>query len=131
MKAKMKQRPISPHIQIYKWHLSMFTSICHRISGLALSGGLLLLIGAAIIIGQGGSDGYEYIRGLGATIVGQAVIFLITLAFAFHVCNGVRHLLWDILIGLELPQAKLSGQITLVMTIVLSIIIFLFGHNLI
>lgn len=88
------QRPLSPHVQIWKWHATMAASILHRVTGVGLYGGALLLavwLGAAAI----GPQAYEPVWGLMMSLPGQVFLFLFTIAVSYHFANGIRHLMWD------------------------------------
>jgi len=88
------QRPLSPHVSIWRWHATMAASIAHRISGCALYFGSALIAALIISIAMG-SEAYETMFGLIMTIPGRLVLFGFTAALTYHFANGIRHLIWD------------------------------------
>ena len=98
-------RPLSPHLQVWRWHLTMFTSIAHRASGVALYGGALILAGWALSLASG-RPAYENYMGLLGAPLGKLVLFGLTLAVFYHLANGVRHLFWDAGRGLDPKTAN-------------------------
>lgn len=89
-----RARPLSPHLQVYRWQISNTLSILHRMTGAALSLGLVLLIAwlAAVAAGE---SAYAGMRGLLASPVGIAALAGFTFAYFYHLLNGIRHLVWD------------------------------------
>ena len=88
------QRPLSPHVSIWRWHATMAASIAHRVSGVALYVGSALI--AALIISVAmGPDAYETVLGLVLSIPGRIVLLGFTGALSYHFANGIRHLIWD------------------------------------
>ncbi len=114
------QRPLSPHLSIYRWLISNTLSILHRITGFGLSLGLipfaLWLYGAAYDPAL-----FASLSGLFATIIGKIILFGWTLAFYYHLGNGMRHLNWDIGRGFSLPEMAASGKLVVVFSISMSI----------
>ena len=119
-------RPLSPHLQVYRWQLTSVLSILHRASGVALTAGAVLLVwwlGAA-------ADGPEAYAGMQAFLgswLGLALLFGWSLALFYHLCNGLRHLWWDTGRGLELRQVYAGGWVVLAATIVLTVAAWLLG----
>jgi len=114
----MTQRPLSPHLGVYKFAYTMALSILHRIMGSALSVGFLVLVWWLMAVAQG-PDAYaaaiEVLRsGFFKLLLGGWA-----LAFIYHFCNGIRHLFWDAGVGLERHQARRSGAVVVVATLVL------------
>jgi succinate dehydrogenase / fumarate reductase, cytochrome b subunit len=105
-------RPLSPHLQIYRPQITSVVSISHRMTGVALTVGTLLLVwwlvGAA-----NGPDAYERATSFIGSWFGILLMLGWTFAFFFHLCNGIRHLVWDTGYGLELPQVYLGGKIVI------------------
>lgn len=106
-------RPLSPHLQVYRWRISMFTSIMHRASGAFLSLGTPVLAWWLIAASTGG-DYFAYVSGLLATPLATFFLFCWTLAFFYHMANGIRHLFWDIGKGFEQATYRTTGWLTLV-----------------
>lgn len=116
----MPQRPLSPHLQIYRFGYTMATSIAHRASGIVLSVGLLLLV-AWLTAAAAGAEAYALtVRWLGMGIA-QFALFGWLLAFCYHLCNGLRHLNWDLGRGLEKPEARRSAGIVALATLLLAL----------
>jgi succinate dehydrogenase / fumarate reductase cytochrome b subunit len=113
-------RPLSPHLQIYRPQITSILSITHRMTGIALAAGALLftywLTAAAY-----GPDAFANAQVFMGSIFGRLVLFGFTLSLFFHLCNGIRHLVWDAGRGFELPMLRATGWLVLVMSVVLSI----------
>lgn len=95
------QRPLSPHLQIYRLPLTALLSIAHRITGAFLVLGVALLA-YVLIAAASGPQAYQSAHALVASWFGQLLLFLWTFALYFHFCNGIRHLVWDVGFGFEL-----------------------------
>jgi succinate dehydrogenase / fumarate reductase cytochrome b subunit len=106
----MAQRPLSPHLGIYRFAYTMAMSILHRATGVALSAGLLLLV-AFVASLAAGPDAYARYAQFAGSVPARLVFALVILAFLFHLGNGIRHLLWDASIGIEKPQARSSWKV--------------------
>lgn len=114
------QRPLSPHLQVYSWLISNTLSILHRITGFGLTLGLIpftLWLWAAAY----DMELYTTLAGLFGSILGKAALFAWTLAFYYHLGNGMRHLNWDIGRGFSLPEMAASGKLVVVFAISMSI----------
>jgi succinate dehydrogenase / fumarate reductase cytochrome b subunit len=105
-------RPLSPHLQIYKPQLTSVMSITHRATGVALTVGTLLLVYWLSAAAMGPVAYADAARTLGSKL-GQLILFLFTWALYYHLCAGIRHLYWDMGRGLDLDSVYLSGKITL------------------
>lgn len=116
-------RPLSPHLQIYRPQLTSVLSILHRITGLILAAGSVLIAWWFWSAMMGG-DSYLTAAGFFNSVFGVIVMFLWVLCTFYHLCNGIRHLVWDAGHGLELEQAYLSGKIVVVASVVLTILVF-------
>lgn len=115
----MRQRPLSPHLQIYRFRYTMATSIFHRATGLALSVGLVVLVAWLLAAAAGAETYARTIAVLGAGLVQFALAGWL-IAFCYHLCNGLRHLNWDLGRGLEKPEARRSALVVVVATLVLA-----------
>jgi len=111
--TRAAERPMSPFM-IWRWHITMFTSILHRVTGVALYGGALLLVGWAVALASG-QAAYETYMGLLASPVGRAVMVGLSLCLFYHMANGVRHLVWDF--GGGFPPKTASATAWLVLAI--------------
>jgi succinate dehydrogenase / fumarate reductase, cytochrome b subunit len=101
-------RPLSPHLQVYRWELTMVLSILHRMTGAALSVGTLLL--AWWLLAAAAGDAHlATVQSVFAHPLGQLVLVGFTFALLLHLGNGMRHLAWDVGLGFEMRQATASG----------------------
>lgn len=103
-----RQRPLSPHLQVWRWHITMFTSIAHRATGVALYVGALILAGWCVALASGPDAYLAYMRILGSPL-GKLVFFGLTLSVFYHLANGVRHLMWDAGAGLDIKSANFTA----------------------
>ena len=115
----MRQRPLSPHLGVYKFAYTMATSIAHRASGIVLSVGLLALAGW-LIAAATGPEAYAIAVALLGGVFGQLLLAGWLVAFSYHLFNGLRHLNWDLGRGLEKPEARRSAAIVVVATVLLA-----------
>jgi succinate dehydrogenase / fumarate reductase, cytochrome b subunit len=112
-------RPLSPHLQIYRLPLVAITSITHRITGVALSAGLLLL-SCWLAAAASGPETFQPIHDLIASVAGRIVMIGFSAALFFHLINGIRHLIWDTGRGLNLTCAQTSNRVVIGATVVLT-----------
>ena len=103
-------RPLSPHLQIYRWYFTMALSIVHRVTGAGLAVGLVLLTWWLVAL-AGGPDSFATVRAVIDNFLGGLILFGFTLFFYYHALNGVRHLVWDAGFNLEKVAAQQSGMI--------------------
>lgn len=120
----LRERPISPHLQVYRWQLTSVMSILHRASGVLLALGLFGFAWWLLALDAGG-DRYAHAAALAASPLGVILLFGFSLALVFHLLNGVRHLLWDMGWGFELSETYSSGWTVAVLTIVFTAAIWL------
>lgn len=113
-------RPLSPHLSIYRWPMTMTVSILHRVTGIALSLGLIVLV-AWIMALADGPTAYGRFTDFMQAAVGRVLLAAWSFAFFFHFANGVRHLFWDAGLGFEIRQANASGWAVIVSTVVLTL----------
>jgi succinate dehydrogenase / fumarate reductase cytochrome b subunit len=123
-------RPLSPHLQIYRWPVTMATSIAHRATGIALSAGTILLAWW-LIAAATGSDAYHVFAAGAANPIGRIVLFGLVWSLTFHLFNGIRHLAWDFGWGFEVRTANRSGVIVVLLSILATIAVFLLSHGVI
>ena len=119
-------RPLSPHLQIYRWQLTSVLSILHRASGVALSLGTLLLVWW-LVAAASGPGPYENVQWFLGSWVGLLLLFGWSLALFYHLCNGLRHLCWDTGHGLDLRSVYASGWAVLAGTALLTVIAWVVG----
>ncbi len=116
-------RPLSPHLSAYRWQLTSLLSIAHRLSGVALIIGLVALSFWLFFLGQN-AQASALVKIIFFSWFGKLVQIGFTAAFFYHLLNGVRHLLWDFNLGLELPQVYRSGYIVIVLTLLLTLAVW-------
>jgi succinate dehydrogenase / fumarate reductase, cytochrome b subunit len=112
----MVERPLSPHMTVYKWSYTMTLSILHRVSGIVLFGALLVMI-AWLTAAARGPDAYRDAMGILASAPFKCLIALALLALCYHFCNGLRHLAWDVGLGFERAQARRSAIIVVIVAL--------------
>ncbi|MCX7554459.1 succinate dehydrogenase, cytochrome b556 subunit [Marinicella sp. S1101] len=121
------QRPLSPHLQVYKPQLTSMLSILHRITGLLLSLGMLVFIYWLFQLVNNPVQA-DAIIGFFKSGFGQFLTFAWVFTFFYHLCNGIRHLFWDIGKGISIPAVYRSGYLVLFMAVVLTALIFLLAR---
>jgi succinate dehydrogenase / fumarate reductase, cytochrome b subunit len=122
-KTGPRERPLSPHLQIYKWPVTMGTSIIHRITGVGLTLGTILLA-CWLIAAALGPVAYDQFQTLAGHWFGRFVLFGFTLSLIYHALNGVRHLFWDFGYGFKVATANMTGVLTYGLTVVLTLVIW-------
>ncbi|MBL4806061.1 MAG: succinate dehydrogenase, cytochrome b556 subunit [Rhodobacteraceae bacterium] len=119
---KQRDRPLSPHLMIYRPLYTMLLSIMHRITGVGLTLGLLMVtwwfLAAAI-----GEEYFAYADAMLNSIIGGLILIASAWALSFHLCNGIRHLFWDAGFGFDLQTAWRSGMAVIAASIVLTVIV--------
>jgi succinate dehydrogenase / fumarate reductase cytochrome b subunit len=120
--------PLSPHIQIYRWHISSLVSICHRITGIIniLIISLVCIWASLLLFGEAN---YEMIKSLLKSFIGKFIILGFIWSFSFQVLSEIRHLIMDLGYGFEINATKISGLIVIFGSIIFTIVIFLIGKN--
>ena len=114
-----KPRPLSPHLQVYRPQLTSVMSIMHRASGAVLATGSLLLAFWLVALAAG-ADAFGPVAAAVQHPLGQFVVFGYSLALVYHGLNGVRHLCWDLRIGLDIHRVYQSGYLVLAMTVLVT-----------
>jgi len=120
--------PLSPHIQIYKWHLSSLVSISHRITGIINIIGITFICVLASLLSLGESN-YEMIYLFLSSQIGKFVILGLTWSFSFQILSEIRHLIMDFGYGFELKTSKITGLIVIFGSIFLTVFFYLIGKN--
>ena len=122
------KNPLSPHIQVYRWHISSLVSITHRITGVINIAiiTLVCLWASLLLLGE---TKYEIINSLLNSIIGKFIILSITWSFSFQVLSEIRHLVMDFGYGFELKTSKITGLIVIFGSIILTISFYLIGKN--
>lgn len=123
---KPRPRPLSPHLQVYRWLITSTLSILHRLTGVALSAGLLLIVCWLTTLAYYPEDFAEW-SGYLRSPIGLIALGGWSLALCYHLCNGIRHLFWDMGKGFELKTATRSGYAVLIAAPVLTGVIWFFA----
>ena len=108
-------RPLSPHLGIYRWQITMTLSILHRATGVALAAGTLLVIVALLALAAG-PESYAHVQNFCASNLGMFLLLGWTWSLCYHLCNGIRHLAWDTGWGFEIPRASATGWAVVVIS---------------
>jgi succinate dehydrogenase / fumarate reductase cytochrome b subunit len=117
-------RPLSPHLQIYRLSMTFLMSGFHRATGFALYFGMLIPV-AWLLAAATGPDWFEFVNGLLDTILGRLVLFGYTWGLIHHMLGGVRHLIWDTGRGLDLESIELFARLTLIGSVALTAAVWL------
>ena len=122
--------PLSPHIQIYRWHISSLVSISHRITGIIniVAITLICILTSFLIFGE---TNYELIKFFLKSIIGKFVVLGLVWSFSFHILSEIRHLIMDMGYGYELQTTRISGLIVIFGSFILTILLYLIGKNLV
>ena len=123
-----KDNPLSPHIQIYNWHISSLVSISHRITGIINFASLTLICFwvSYLVLGK---ENYELIFIFLNSFIGKFLILAIVWSFSFQILSEIRHLFWDYGIGFELKTANITGSLVIVGSFILTLLIYISGKN--
>ena len=122
----MNQRPLSPHLGVYKFMYTMSLSILHRITGCAASVGFLLFVWWLMALASGPAAYGSAMGALGSPLA-KLLLVGFTFSFVYHFCNGIRHLVWDTGRGLERAQARRSGAVVVVAALLLTAVLVWFS----
>src|SRR5262249_6198350 len=121
------QRPLSPHLQIYRWQLTSVMSILHRITGIALAVGTLLLVYWLVAAAAGPAE-FATAQAFIGSILGRLLLFRLTVALFYHLAHRISHLLWDAGRGFELRTAHASGWTVVIAAAALSLLAWIAGY---
>ena len=116
---KNKNRPISPHLSIYKPQITSILSISHRMSGVFQSVGLLVIIFLLLCLLMG-DNMHQYFMLFAHSLIGRAFLFFYVLSLSYHLLNGIRHIIWDFGYGFEIRNVQYSGVIIIFFTVILA-----------
>ena len=119
----VRQRPLSPHLQVYTWQVQMVTSILHRATGVVLVVGLLAMVWGLMAL-AGGPDRWEAFAACVGSTFGQLVLFAFSWALAYHLLNGIRHLVQDAGHGYAIPDFVRSSWISIIGSVVLVVLVW-------
>ena len=120
--------PLSPHIQIYKWHISSLVSISHRITGIIniIAISFICLLASLLVFGE---SNYEFINLFLSSLIGKFLALGLTWSFSFQILSEIRHLIMDLGYGFELRTTKITGLIVIFGSIILTVVFYLIGKN--
>ena len=122
--------PLSPHLQIYRWHISSLLSITHRISGVINLLALILIFFWLLFLSFG-ENNYELFISIINSFFGKFILIGFTWSMIFHLLSGIRHLVWDLGYGFEIKIANISGIIVIIFSFILTVVFWLFARGLI
>ncbi len=122
------KNPLSPHLQIYRWHISSLLSITHRISSVINLLALILIFFWLIVLSFGESN-YELFLLTINSFFGKFILIGFSWSMSFHVLGGIRHLIWDLGYGFEIKTANVSGIIVIISSLVLTILFWLLARG--
>ena len=123
-----EKNPLSPHLQIYRWHLSMILSITHRIIGVVNSVAVILICLWTISF-LFGEENYEIIKFFFQSFFGKLLIISLSWSFSFHKLSEIRHLIMDLGYGFELRATKITGLIVIIGSFVMTVLIYFLGKK--
>ena len=122
-----QDRPLSPHLQIYKPQLTSVLSILHRITGAALAIGTLLLVWWLVAVAAG-PESFAAAQEFFGSVIGQLLLLGWSWALFYHLCNGIRHLAWDIGWGFDLKSVYATGWAVVIASCALTAIAWIAGY---
>ena len=122
------KEPLSPHIQIYRWHISSLVSISQRITGIIniIAITIICFWASSLLLGE---NNYEAINSFLNSFIGKFIILGITWSFLFQILSEIRHLIMDLGYGFEIQTTKITGLIVIFGSIIFTIIFYLIGKN--
>ena len=122
------KNPLSPHIQIYRWHISSLVSISHRITGVIniLAITLICIWVSLLVLGE---TNYSFINQLLNSILGKFIALGLVWSFSFQMLSEIRHLIMDMGYGFELKTTRITGLLVIVGSFILTTLIYLIGKN--
>ena len=122
------RNPLSPHIQIYRWHISSLVSISHRITGIIniVAITLICIWTASLILGD---TNYDFINSFLTSIFGKFIVIGLAWSFSFQILSEIRHLLMDMGYGFELQTTRITGLGVIFGSVLLTILIYLIGRS--
>ena len=121
-----KNNPLSPHLQVYKWHISSLLSISHRIVGIINFIFIILISSILIFLGTD----IQILQVFSKSLIGKFLIVSLCWSFSFQILNEIRHLAWDMGYGFDLKISRITGILTIIGSFVLTILFYLIGINL-
>jgi succinate dehydrogenase / fumarate reductase cytochrome b subunit len=125
--AEAPSRPLSPHIQIYKWTLPFLMSGFHRVTGAVLYFGFVL-VAWWLVAAASGPSAYANVQWFFGTFIGRLVLFGYTWALIHHTLGGIRHLIWDTIHGFSLNEIQWLARATIAGSIILTLLVWIIGY---
>ena len=125
-----ENNPLSPHIQIYNWHISSLVSISHRITGI-INIIIITFICFWVVLLLLENSNYELVQNFFESFFGKFLIMGTVWSFSFQILSEIRHLFWDLGLGFELKTSKITGLLVIFGSFILTILVFILGRNLI
>jgi succinate dehydrogenase / fumarate reductase cytochrome b subunit len=116
-------RPLSPHLGIYRWQVQMVTSILHRITGIALAVGTLILLWGLLALATG-PDAWDTFKHCAGSVIGTILLIGWTWSLFYHLCNGIRHLFQDGVLGYAIAQFVRNSWLAVIVSLVLTVVIW-------
>ena len=123
-----RERPLSPHLQVYRWQITMTMSILHRVTGTILVVGAFAFAWWLLALAAGG-EAYANAAECLASPLGKLFLFGFSLSLVYHLLNGIRHLLWDAGWGFEIPEFYASGWTVAALTVVFTLILWILASG--
>lgn len=124
--GKLVRRPLSPHLQVYRWPISMALSIGHRISGVGLAIGTLLMTWW-LLAAASGTDAFRTVQGFLGSPIGVILLLGWSAALIFHLASGIRHLIWDLGLGFDDGAYRASARAVVAATVVATVLVWIVG----
>ncbi|MDR3529770.1 MAG: succinate dehydrogenase, cytochrome b556 subunit [Rhodopila sp.] len=124
--GKLVRRPLSPHLQVYRWPISMALSILHRVTGVGLAIGTLLLTWW-LVAAASSDDVFDRAQWFMGSALGLLLLFGWSVALIFHFFSGIRHLVWDAGVGFDAPTYNTSGWAVLIATGACTVLVWVIG----
>jgi succinate dehydrogenase / fumarate reductase, cytochrome b subunit len=124
--GRLIERPLSPHLDVYRWQITMTLSILHRATGIALSFGTLLLVWW-LVAAATGPEAYARVQGFIGSPIGWLLLFGWTLSLFYHLFAGIRHLAWDAGYGFQKHEYHRSGQAVVIATVICTVLAWVVG----
>jgi succinate dehydrogenase / fumarate reductase cytochrome b subunit len=121
------ERPMSPHISVYRWSITMAMSIAHRVTGSALFFGTLLIVWW-LVAASSGLNAYAKVQWFMGTLIGRLILLGYTWALIHHMLGGIRHLVWDTLHGMEPGEREWLAGATLIGSVTLTVLVWVIGY---
>ena len=121
--TRSRARPLSPHLQVYRWQVQMVTSILHRATGMALVVGALAMVWGLVALAAGPERWAEFTACVGS-VPGQVLLFAFGWALAYHLINGIRHLVQDAGFGFDIPDFVRNSWVSIVGSLLLVVLVW-------